>query len=213
MIVIVGHKGNMGQRYAKILDYLKLEWHGIEIDHHPRVIDIMCAKASHILISTPTNTHFNELCFYASYRKPILCEKPFSNNLKQIDMILNHDHDHQVSMVYQYKYIDNYKDHALGMTEYDYYKHGGDGLIWDCIQIIGLARGPISLKETSPIWKCKINGMAMDIGDMDQAYVEMIKDWLDPNSKKMSHEEIYAVHKKAHDFECNHKDYYWDPGT
>lgn len=63
-------------------------------------------------------------------------------------------------------------------TWYNYFKTGNDGLLWDCINIIGTARGPYFIKNDSLIWDCQINGWPIDLRDMDQAYIWNLQDWV-----------------------------------
>jgi len=192
MILIVGHKGVMGRRYSCILNYLGKKWIGTDIDGPTQ--EFQSKDISGIIIATPTETHAALIKVYAEFGKPILAEKPICKDLNQLKEVLYAVKDIPFEMVYQYKQIARLGD---GPSHYNYWNHGRDGLHYDCIQIIGLARGPVELAEDSPIWDCRINGDFLFIEQMDFAYVSMIKNWL--KKPGMDLNEIYAIHEKVHD--------------
>jgi hypothetical protein len=101
-------------------------------------------------------------------------------------------------MVFQYSEL--VKPESRGPSWYNYFKTGGDGLIWDCIQIIALSRTPPKIEARSPIWDCTINGQQLSLGDMDMAYVKNVKRWLDGDY--MSAERIYDAHVKTSQYEA-----------
>lgn len=203
MILVVGHLGNMGRRYRAILDYLGERWLGADVADPEfsmtRMLDY-ADSSDGVIIASPSKTHLQMAYLLATAGRPILCEKPITNDLDALSRLLGtigDSHAH-LDMVYQYKELDHEGD---GETVYDYYKHGGDGLYWDCIQLIGLARGPITLRETSPVWTCKLNGRVLSIAEMDWAYIRMIKNWLANPGQDL--DEIYRIHEKVHQMEAN----------
>jgi hypothetical protein len=78
-------------------------------------------------------------------------------------------------MIHQYRHFET---NGNGHSVYDYFKHGNDGLVWDCFQVIALAKETIHLSEESPIWHCVINGTQLDLRHMDYAYLVEIREWL-----------------------------------
>lgn len=112
-------------------------------------------------------------------KKPVLCEKPICKDPDELLALMAECRKAgtRLQMVSQYDYLVDRKSH--GPSHWDYYKSGGDGLAWDCIQIIGHAKERPSLKNMSPIWSCMINGKPLQIEQMDFAYIWMIRDWLD----------------------------------
>jgi hypothetical protein len=176
MIYIFGVKGNMAKRYGACLQHLGVPYGGCDI---PQPIatktDLEAAKA--FIVATPTETHIEILKEILPYKKPILCEKPISKNLSEI-LALETEFPHvktTLCMVNQYKYL--LKKQPSNYSEYSYFKSGQDGLYWDCINIIGLAKKLPSLSRNSAIWKCTINGDKLSLSDMDHAYIAMLKDW------------------------------------
>ena len=197
-ICIIGHKGGMGQRYGAILNHIGQDWFGVDVGDGSLNRD-----ASGYIIATPTHTHAEFIGWLKDLGKPILCEKPISKNLSVLEKLI-YDCEKagtQLQMVSQYDHL--VKHGSEGPTVYDYYKHGGDGLYWDCINVIHHAKGSILIKEKSPIWTCIINGHQLNLGDMDRAYIEMILGWLETPVSNYSR--IWDSHKKAYDLEAEWK--------
>jgi len=87
----------------------------------------------------------------------------------------------------------------IGRSHYDYFRHGNDGLVWDCLQIIALARSAPLLRETSPMWSSMINGKALNIAHMDAAYMAYVQAWFKYPAQDMG--EIIGIHEKVDAFE------------
>lgn len=204
MILIIGSTGNMGRRYCAILDRLGEDWSGVDIltPKHERMR--LEREADKIIIATPTSTHYTILKQLSNNKKivPILCEKPLTKNMVQLELIK--EMDLPLTMVFQYVFcqeaypgikasiIHNNEKYS---TYFNFYKHGADGILWDCIQIIALAKGNILLQETSPEWTCHINGFKLDDGTMDLAYIKMIKFWIE--NPGVNSFDIYEAHEKV----------------
>jgi hypothetical protein len=152
--------------------------------------------ADGIIIATPTKSHFWDVKECLRYRLPILCEKPFSKNPAHVAKTVADAEEASVPfrMVNQYRYLMD--PLSSGETFYDYWAHGKDGLPWDCISIVALAKERVTLAEKSPIWRCTINGAPIDIRKMDQAYIAMIDQWTKAPSESL--EEDYEYIKEAH---------------
>lgn len=202
MIALIGSEGSMGKRYQAILNHFKQEY--LPLDKSKPEADSIIKKASkceRIIIATPTETHVGYLKDLLPLKKPILCEKPITKNLDElIDL-----HAECQRKGWSYQMVMQYKELTISKepqrwSYYNYFKHGSDGIVWDCIQIVGLAEGPVWLKEDSPFWECTINGRQLSIADMDMAYVSMVKRWL-MNSLDQTMDEIIHVHKKVVEFQ------------
>jgi len=198
-VLVVGYKGNMGSRYTAILDFLGIEWSGLEpFERKGNEQDI-----EGIILATPTITHPDILrSFENDYDLPILCEKPISrcgifgkpSTLGLADFLSKTNLN--IRMVNQYKYMPRADEAgAEGKTYYNYFKTGRDGLAWDCINIIGMAKGDVELKNDSPIWDCWINGKSLNIRGMDHAYIDMIDDWV--KNPTNNHDYILESHEKV----------------
>lgn len=196
-ILIVGHLGNMGRRYAAILDYLGIKWDGIDIENKHHVY--INSELKGIIIATSTFSHVDNILDYSDYNVPILCEKPITLNPYELNEIK--DLKIPLRMVNQYKYcIEDHND--SGNTRYNYYNSGKDGLAWDCINIISLAKSGIDLKNNSPFWIGSINGKHIDKSYLDISYIDMIRDWLETahETKEEDMKYILHAHKKVHEY-------------
>lgn len=180
MVCVIGDRGVMGKRYSAILKYLKVPFCGHDIGdtHGEKTSQIL--QSSHFIIATPTKVHDDSINLINAHRNnvQILCEKPIVRH--KVDSIFANCERKQNKLfcVNQYQYLSASLFQIGGITHYDYYNHGKDGLEWDCFQIMALGKGDITLKEDSPVWDCWINGTKASISEMDGAYVEMIKDFL-----------------------------------
>jgi hypothetical protein len=129
--------------------------------------------------------------------------------MKKLDEVVKAYSDSYANLSMVCQYAELVDPELEGPSNYNYFKHGNDGMIWDCIQIIGLARQAVLIQETSPIWQCTINGQRINIQNMDRAYVENVRKWV--SGQYMSLERIYEFHKKTHDYDQrqNHKGSNW----
>lgn len=149
-----------------------------------------------MIICTPTDRHVEDVYRAAEFNLPILCEKPLT---KDLDLCLEVcDFAEKIGlplrMVNQYAHLPG-KDMGEGISYYNYWNHGKDGLAWDCISIVGLARGQVQLREDSPVWVCGINGAGHYSSEMDYAYVDMLKSWLGGDTYGVPY--IRAAHTKV----------------
>ena len=190
-VAVIGGAGNMGQRYCRILDHLLVEHIIVDIDTYAP--DSLFSTITHIIIATPTASHVNDIQKYATFGVPILCEKPICKNALQLQGILDLKCD--LRMINQYEL---YPVSGEGKTYYNYFKTGSDSLLWDCINIIGLAKGDVEIKNDSPIWDCWINGVRLHLCAMDMMYIRNIEDWLNYSYDnkayiKQAHEKIFKL--------------------
>ena len=201
-ILVVGHKGNMGSRYTTILNYLGVHWTGIDKDQI-----LINNKYTGIIIATPTGNHVEDILDYQKYNIPILCEKPITTCLMELDealsvkcplRMINQYEYYLLPKAYKIKKHPEYRDDPS--TYYNYFKSGKDGLICDCINLIGLAnpKGTIEIRNDSPIWTAVINDHVLDIQEMDHAYIWNIKDWLllkndNRDYIKLAHERMVSL--------------------
>lgn len=200
MILLVGSLGNMGRRYAKILDWINEPYYGIDIKESPWDYNII-SKCDRAIIATPTENHF-EWC--KSLKIPWLCEKPISKDIRQVEEIADHCKKTGVkgNMVCNWLFAANtallrakfppnhgvggwrggYGDVALmGDMDihYDHWHTGRDGLAWDCIQLIHMANlDKLVLLNNSPVLDCSINGHMIDMDLIAESYLIMISQWL-----------------------------------
>ncbi len=194
MTLIIGSEGSMGKRYQAILKFLGEPFGCYDLKTHGFLK--LCDQYSRYIIATPTHTHLEWVARLDEYLKPILCEKPLSKDLVEVKEILKCKSP--LSMMMQYTWL--FDRHSFGRSFYDYYNHGPDGLIWDCFQIIALASGEIELKESSPVWSCRINGTKIQRQAMDAAYVEFVRAWL-KGEAVVTRDQLLKWHEKVKQFE------------
>lgn len=205
-ILIMGGNGNMGRRYRAILELLAVEY---------RVFDPLdrCryyAKLKEglewcdgVIIATPTKVHyqnFMEVLGFSAKHVAILCEKPFSFNLEDVELCRSVVERESVKfqMVNQYAEMPQ-RGEAFSAAEgtlYDYFHSGADGVFWDCINVIGMdTSGTVKVKNDSPVWKCWLNGYHLARGDVDQSYITMVKKWTEAPTSNVDY--MLAAHKKT----------------
>jgi hypothetical protein len=199
VILLVGSEGAQGKRYQAILKYLGKDFRRVdEIWGEPTFDDpsVQPAAFSGIILATPTDTHIDQVRRYLGWRVPILVEKPFSKDVDALKALEPEANGVPLSLVMQYRHL------AIGTKQepsfYDYFRHGNDGLTWDCLQTIALAKGPVRLSEASPVWNCVINGHMLNIADMDGAYIREVQDWL--SGRHQSFSVIIDIHEKVRAF-------------
>ena len=218
MILIVGDKGNMAQRYKCVFDFYHIKYVGVDTGD-----DILEAASRQdidkILVVTPTDTHFSILKSLIPLKKHILCEKPITKSISELyelyDLCTNHkcpDFD----MVLQYRYLLDEEQQRLNtinksdLSLYNYFKTGNDGIIWDCLQIIGLSNKDPDLGNNYYYWNCVINGERLRFLNMDHAYCRMLLDWNENtyafNSLPFQNRKsIINMHVKTKNFEARSK--------
>lgn len=190
-VFISGVNGNMGQRYALICKKLGYKVYGCSEDSFMNQA-FYCKDQGidRVIIATPTYSHLDAIFTFRNICNfPILCEKPIDTQPFEC----SDDSDFNLTMVNQYAYLVD-KD-SIGPSYYSYFKTGKDGLYWDCINIIGLAKQDIIVSNESHVWTCAINGQALSIADMDNAYYLMLEDWLQNPVSNLDY--IISSHKKV----------------
>ncbi len=205
-VYIYGINGNMGRRYSAVCRHLGVDFDGCDIG---RDSADPVASFTHRIIATPTMNHLTLINQIRNCGVSVLCEKPFINDARDMDylessMLMAKSVGMKLSMVSQYDFFGDFCGAYFGApwdgTEYDFYQSGRDGLPWDCINIIWHARGKISLKNESPIWRCIINGEHLEIGRMDEAYVDMIDSWIRNKEYYPEYQLIVDKHKRVLDY-------------
>lgn len=182
-ILIVGY-GNMGKRYGAILKWLNHPFFICDVDQawYPVAKEV---EASHVIFTTPTECHMDHIKELHSRQvdmkclieKPFwtetYCDKQYKRNSELLKDLPN------VYMVNNYAYVPGVQD-STGETIYDHYNSGPHGLSYDCIQLLYLANDldRTKLRNTSPVWKCIINGVRLTLEDVQMSYIEMLLDFL-----------------------------------
>ena len=203
-ILIIGANGSMGVRYQSILRYLEQDYKCADKNHSLMLINKMVEDSDGVIIATPTESHADYIKMACAHKRPILCEKPVTRDVAKLKATLAHVRESRTPFQMMYQYKELVSSQLTDWSYYNYFRHGNDGLVWDCLQIIGLARGEVTLEDTSPIWRCSINGKALDSKFMDGAYVNYVRKWLRNPTGDLG--EIVAVHEKVLDYERSHRD-------
>lgn len=223
-IGLLGAKGNMGRRYSAILNAMNLEYDAVDIGDR-------VGKYDYAIIATPTLSHVqcmmdvlaqNENCH-------ILCEKPLTTNMDELKRFFASDYKERLrnlKMVnnYDYAYTSAVSDsqfiNPTGLTKYDYYNTGNDGLLWDCIQLIKMAKGEITLSKKSYYWSVCINGWSIDRRTIDHSYAHMIKEFIGGQMESEDLDHLLNLHlfigrenakRTQRDLFCNDREY-WSSG-
>lgn len=197
MIAIIGANGSMGKRYQAILSYLGEKFIPLDRDSTDEIqILQMCMNCDRVILASPTQTHVDWLYKLLPLGKKVLCEKPVSKNIDDLNelMFFCNKNGYVFDMVMQYAELVDQE--SRGSTYYNYFRTGNDGLVWDCMQIIGLAKDDIFIDNHSPIWKCRINGQQLSLADMDRAYLLMIRRWL-RGEAIVPFDTIFSIHQKV----------------
>jgi hypothetical protein len=197
MILIVGGRGSMGRRYQAILKYLGKSFVAVDQETTSNEMKTYALRSDGVILATPTDLHVSQIRELLPLKKPILCEKPITKNLEELRTLFGEiEKSHTpFRMMFQYSVLS--APNRIGKTRYDYFRTGNDGLIWDCMQIIGLARGEVELKNESPVWSCILNGKTLNFTSMDAAYVAYVQRWfLNPEQDLKN---LLTLHEKTHE--------------
>jgi hypothetical protein len=212
-IQIIGANGSMGTRYQAILRKFGCD-SGDHVDLDKGAIDFDCRN---FIICTSTDIHFDVLQGLPIGSR-VLCEKPLAKSSQTVREMLNYADQSLIDLQMVLQYVELFDERMLRRMDsllrnasvrsyYDYFRHGNDGLVWDCLQIIALSQCPVSLSESSPIWQCMINGIELTAGAaMDIAYCEHVQNWIEHNPPKFFRKEnshqnyqswLIDIHRKA----------------
>lgn len=196
-ILIIGCEGSMGKRYQAILKWLRIPYVGIDQFHTADYVQKTLSESSRIILCTPTENHFSYLEKLIPIGNPILCEKPISKSLNEINKIFKLVEKYKVdfSMTFQYSELVP-PNQEPGDSHYNYFRSGKDGIFWDCLQIIALAKGAIAISNESPAWSCMINNQRLFLGDMDSAYLSFVRKWTN-GLIKQDLDHLYRIHEKT----------------
>lgn len=208
-VCIIGSSGNMGSRYTAIMNFLQEDSYGIDLNNYSDIETVKKA-CNKFIIATPTNMHINIVREIAREGIKILCEKPLSTKMGEVEKILDicERTNSSINMVNNYSYVKFHDEDEFargdGKTFYNYYKSGSDGLIWDCIQLIGLAKHEITFASHSPIWQCAINGQSVRYDSIDTSYITMMIKFLG-NKIKQDNGHLFEIHKKTSEIKNTHR--------
>jgi len=184
-ICIVGGGGNMGKRYRAICKFIGIAHVSVDVGE-------TVPEASHYIVATPTETHV-DLSIKLARNGRVLCEKPMAFDMGKLN-----DLPRNVFMVNNYAFYPGVLNSTPRSTVYDFYNCGPHGPAWDCIQIIYLANSSCKILNTSPIWKCQINGVKLNREALDLAFCEMVRAfWKGQDKLLWNKADILKAHSKT----------------
>jgi hypothetical protein len=125
-----------------------------------------------------------------------LCEKPIDQSAKRIQELIDLGADGR--MVCNWAFVSqNPLIPGMNQVQYDNYNTGKDGLAWDCIQLIHLAKDFPELSTNSPYLNCHINGTRIHEGHIALSYKKMIEAWLEDPTRLWSLQEAKKATEKV----------------
>lgn len=201
-VLVIGSEGSMGKRYQAILNSMRFKYDCVDPLRKDDNISMFMNEYTHFIVASPTDTHYEWLTKLIPLDKPILCEKPIVKDTKEWMELhyLKDTSNLDIDVMLQYMCIAT-KGSRSSHSEYNYFRTGPDSLVWNCTQTIGLSYSntEITIKDTSPIWTCKVNGEVLNISSMDWAYMKYLSDWL--RGERTSWKFIQNVHNRVFEFE------------
>jgi len=182
-IAIIGSKGIMGQRYCKILNRA-----GIEVLEYDlkisKDINLRASGAVGAIICTPTDTHLVYIEQLCELQVPFLCEKPVCLSVGDTERAWEFVQQAGVNahVVSNWRYTRHgFMGWDTGSHEinYKHFHSGNDGLLWDCCQLVYLAKDHRpTLSSEADQFSCTIDGEEISLLDIEESYSLMLMDWL-----------------------------------
>jgi hypothetical protein len=203
-ILLMGSEGSMGKRYQAILNYLEVPFDCYDIGLHQE----HGTEYDHYIIATPTDTHYEILKSLKDSKSKILCEKPITKDMPELEEILSWGLNLTMMMQYQElkgRGIPNGSAQDQIISFYDYFRTGPDNLPWDAMQVIALHEGEVKdvlVSNELPYWCVQINNEILNLAKMDLAYIVFVNKWI--QSDFMTKEFILNAHKKVHQYKEYH---------
>lgn len=216
--LLIGDQGVMGRRYKAILNHMGEDYLTVDLADEPLAIQKKVFHCDKVIIATPTDAHLQCLLDVVNsksqFHVDILCEKPVVKSRSQYLRLANMNWDNAtLYCVNQYQYMPGVNEPgARGITSYDYYNSGKDGLHWDCFQLFKLGRSAPVLDNKSPVWQCVVNGVELNIRHMDNAYFSMIVDFLSEKKRMWGLRDILETTEKIFKYEADALSAYRNPG-
>lgn len=207
--IIIGANGSMGTRYQAVMRHLGVDYLPIDVvDAFPSPDSYDCA-----IVCTPTHTHIQSIAQLPKVGVPILMEKPFWKDLATVETLCDLLDERQtpIRMVNQYWHLA--MDGEAGVTSYDYFRSGKDGLAWDVISLLALANGRVKFDQKSPFWSATINGLPVTHYDVEVAYSQMIEAFLGHPPVGPETPYIRMAHRRVAQYIEGKRDFDRDPGT
>lgn len=172
MILLIGSEGSIGRRYRAVLEALGIPYRGKEKEDP---WDFSCITKA--IIASPTFLHFDHASKVAAEGIPFLCEKPMcfeSNLIRRLQ-----------KTTYKGFVVNNWAQLAWNADlpsspkkiTYDFYNTGRDGLLWDTIQLIYLAKiynAELSVDTRSYFWDAHFDQTPIPYREIEHSYAQMV---------------------------------------
>lgn len=189
-LVIIGNKGNMGQRYEAICRWLDWPYGGFDCD------DEYVAERgdTHILIATPTKEHAQTIKKVRDVWPdlPILCEKPLTDSAVALERtpLTN------VYLVNNWFFaMDCEVSGFVDLVEYDCYNTGSDGLFLDCIQLFMFAK-TVKIQKNSPLFYAGLGTtLFIERIDIEKSYIWMLQDFVEDGRHRLPAAVTVPLHR------------------
>lgn len=176
MVLLLGGNGSIGKRYQAILRYLDEPFFVYDSPAYPHGIHEW--EFDRAIIATPTWNHGMYCRLLSQLKKPFLCEKPLSMDLKEAKE-LSETCDGFV--VNNYQFAIQHLTEPIKKISYDFFNTGKDGLIWDVCQLVQLAhkfKAKLEVRKFSPFWNLQINFERLLYRYIEWSYASMIRSFL-----------------------------------
>lgn len=174
MVLIVGHKGNMGRRYGACLSWMNRVWRGVDVgDKWP-----ISEPVTSVIIASPTECHYQHAKQAKSmYNCPILIEKPMTLDMDEAKAMRVWKDNVFVVNNWAHIWPEYHLRPGKQKITYNYYNTGPHDTYENCIQLVYLAK-KLKVYTDSPVWECIINDFMVTLKDIHESYIFMLHSFL-----------------------------------
>lgn len=193
-VAIYGAKGTIGKRWVCVFNWLGCKVVEIDIDATKQEKNAAHA-CNYAVIATPTSLHLSFIrhCLKYDYER-ILCEKPLSVNdkCKDLQVLKNNP---RVIIVNNWNYVDKKLTIGKHIIDYNYFNSGKGELYENFFQPLAYAE-QLEI-NTSPIFKVKIDKVAITQAMFDKSYIELASRFIKGEKCGFDYEEYCKAVKNA----------------
>lgn len=175
-ILVIGSEGSTGKRYCRILRERGIHVWEYDIGDHISCDELQdCDKA---IIASPTSTHFKYASVLQSINTPYLCEKPATDELKNLPHMTG-------KMVCNWAFVfpDRILEPGKHRVVYNYKNTGKEGFWLDTTQLQILTDYYGAIKNKAEDFTCFIDRLLVTKEMIEASYERMIKAWLSEPDK------------------------------
>ena len=172
-LLIIGHKGSIGQRWVAVARAFGENITGYDLGSSDRLLQ---DNYDGVLIASPTTTHYKYLVKFCGVC-PVLCEKPLLTTryaLKELWLLPGIE---KIRIVSNWLWFcDDILPPGQNIISYNYFRAGNEDFVSNMAQPIYLAK-KLSIKTTSPVFKCTINNLSISLDTIELSYVKCYENW------------------------------------